>query len=92
VVALDPVVGVLVGAVPCRWQQRLQHARVDRRLIGGDLNRRDLGRADRRSAELEQGLGGGFSCQQSHGSDTVTANATVPPPFCLVVDGVDFHI
>ena len=44
------------------------------------------------SAEREQGLGGGFSCQQSHGSDTVTANATVPPPFCLVVDGVDFHI
>jgi hypothetical protein len=33
VVALDPVVGVLVGAVPCRWQQRLQHAWVDRRLI-----------------------------------------------------------
>jgi hypothetical protein len=29
-------------------------------------------------AERKRGLGGGISCQQSHGSDTTTANATVP--------------
>src|SRR6266511_927470 len=46
VVALDPVVGVAVGAVPRRWQQLLQHGRVHRRLIGGDLDGRDFGRAD----------------------------------------------
>ena len=47
-VALNPVVGVRVGAMPCRWQQLLQRARVDRYLIGGDLDRRDLwSRADR---------------------------------------------
>jgi len=45
VVALDPVVGVLVGAVPCRWQQRLQHPWVDWRMIGGDFGRRDLSTA-----------------------------------------------
>jgi hypothetical protein len=38
-VALDPVVGVLISAVPCRWQQRLQHPWVDRCLIGCDLGR-----------------------------------------------------
>jgi len=38
----------------------------------------ETGEGGARSAEREQGLGGGFSCQQSHGSDTVTANATVP--------------
>jgi hypothetical protein len=46
VVALDPVVGVLVGAVPCRRQQLLHHGRIDRRLVGGDLDGRDLDRAD----------------------------------------------
>jgi hypothetical protein len=44
-VGLDPVVGVLVGAMPCKWQL-LQHGRVDRRPIGGDLDGPDLGRAD----------------------------------------------
>jgi hypothetical protein len=47
VIALDRVVGELVGAVQCRWHQCLQHARVDRRLIGGDLDWRDLAGADR---------------------------------------------
>src|SRR5918995_4783363 len=46
VVALDPVVGVAVGAVPRRWQQLVQYGRVHRRLIGGDLDGRDLGHAD----------------------------------------------
>ena len=35
---------------PCRarrWQQSLQHRQVHRRLIGGDLDRCDLGRPDR---------------------------------------------
>jgi hypothetical protein len=44
-VGLDPVVGVLVGAMPCKWQL-LQHGRVDRRPIGGDLDGPDLARAD----------------------------------------------
>jgi hypothetical protein len=39
VVTLNPVVAVLLGAVPCRWQQRVQDGRVDRRLIGCDLDR-----------------------------------------------------
>jgi hypothetical protein len=55
VVALDPVVGVPVSAVPGRGQQRLQHGRVDRRLVGGDLGGHDLGRADRL---LEESAGG----------------------------------
>jgi hypothetical protein len=38
VVALNAVVGMAVGAVPCRWQQALQHGRVHRCLIGGDLD------------------------------------------------------
>jgi hypothetical protein len=37
VVALEAVVGVAVGTVPGRWQQFLQHAQVDRCLIGCDL-------------------------------------------------------
>jgi hypothetical protein len=39
VVALDAVVGVAVGTMPRRRQQLLQHGRVHRRLIGGDLGR-----------------------------------------------------
>ena len=47
VIGLDVVVGVPLRAVPGRWQQSLQHRRVHRRLIGGDLDRCDLGRPDR---------------------------------------------
>jgi len=54
VVALDPVVGVLVGAVPCRWQQVLQHGRVHRRLSSDCLGGRDLGHVDR---SLEEPMG-----------------------------------
>jgi len=57
VICLDPVVGVLVGAMPCRRQQFPQHGRVDRRLIGGDLDGRDLGRADGLVEEPTGGLG-----------------------------------
>jgi len=53
-VRLDSVVGVAVSAVPGCWQQLLQHSRVDRRLIGGDLDRHDLGRAD---GPLEEPVG-----------------------------------
>jgi len=35
---LDPVVGVLVGAVPCRREQRVQHRRVHRGPVGCDLD------------------------------------------------------
>jgi len=45
-------------SVRCRrWQQVLQHGRVDRRLIGGDLDGRDLGRADGLVEEPTGGLG-----------------------------------
>ena len=46
-----------VGAVPCRRQQFLQHGRVDRRLIGGDLDGPDSGRADGLIEEPTGGLG-----------------------------------
>ena len=45
-VGLDPIVGVPLGAVPRRWEQLLQHDRVGRCLVGDDLDRLDLGRAD----------------------------------------------
>ena len=45
-IGLDPVVGVSVGAMPCKWQQLLQYRRVHRRPIGGDLGGPELGRAD----------------------------------------------
>jgi hypothetical protein len=54
VVALHPIVGVPVGTVPGRRQQVLQQGRVHRRLIGGDLGRRDLRRIDR---PFEEALG-----------------------------------
>jgi hypothetical protein len=63
VVALDPVIGVPVDAVPRHRQEIFQHRRVHGRLIGGDLDGRDLGRADR---------------PQSRWSKAVTANATAP--------------
>jgi hypothetical protein len=46
VVGLDVVVGIPIGAMPGRRHQLLQHARVHRRLVGCDLDRRALGRAD----------------------------------------------
>jgi hypothetical protein len=54
-VALDAVVGVAVGTMPCRWQQLLQHRRIQPRLIGGDLGGGDLGRAN---GPLEEPPGG----------------------------------
>jgi hypothetical protein len=56
-VTLDAVIGVPVGAVPRRWQQLLQHRRIHRRLIGHDLDRRDLGQADGPLEEPAGGLG-----------------------------------
>jgi hypothetical protein len=55
VVALDAVVGVADGATPRCRQPLLQHRRVHRRLIGGDLDRIDLGCANR---PLEEPVGG----------------------------------
>src|SRR5829696_9037542 len=57
VIALDPVVGVPISAVPGCWQQVLQHGRVDRRLIGGDLDGRDPGRVNGLVEEPTGGLG-----------------------------------
>jgi hypothetical protein len=43
VIRLDPVVAVSLGDVPRCRQQFVQHAKVGRRLVGGDLERpRDL--------------------------------------------------
>jgi len=47
VVALDAVVGVLVGPMPRRRQQVIEHRRIRRCPVGGDLDRQDPGRADR---------------------------------------------
>jgi hypothetical protein len=56
VVALDVVVGVLLGAVPGRREQLVQHDRVGRRLVGDHFHGRDLGPAD---GLLEEPPGGG---------------------------------
>jgi hypothetical protein len=54
VICLEAVIGVPIGAVPCRWQQSSK-GRVDRRLIGCDG--RDPGRADGPLEEPPGGLG-----------------------------------
>jgi hypothetical protein len=46
VIGFEPVVGVLLGAIPGRGRQLVEHLRVHRRLVGDDLDRRDFGRAD----------------------------------------------
>jgi hypothetical protein len=46
VICLDAIVLILLAAMPCRWQQLLQHARVDRCLVGGDLAGRHLRHVD----------------------------------------------
>jgi hypothetical protein len=45
VIGLDLVVGLLLGAVPCRWEQVVHDDRVRRSPIGNHLSRRDHGRA-----------------------------------------------
>ena len=45
-ISLKPVIAILLSPVPRRRQQRVQDGRIRRRLVGGDLHRRDLGRAD----------------------------------------------
>lgn len=62
-VALDPVVGALLGAVPRHRQQLLQHGRIHRRLIGDDLDGRDPGCAD---SPFEQPAGRGRVPPQGH--------------------------
>src|SRR5215207_3465691 len=47
VIAFDPVIGVSVGAMPGRGQQFLQHDRGGGCLVGDDLHRGDLRRAER---------------------------------------------
>jgi hypothetical protein len=46
VIGLDPVVGVLLGAVPGRRQQVLQHDREGCRSVGSDLHCHHLGGVD----------------------------------------------
>ena len=57
VIGLDPVVAVLLGAVPRRRQEFLLHGRVHRRLIGDNLDRRDLRGTDRSVEEPTGSLG-----------------------------------
>jgi hypothetical protein len=45
-IAVDVVVGVPIGAVPRRCQQLLHNRRIPKRLVGDNLGRRDLGRAN----------------------------------------------
>jgi hypothetical protein len=42
VIRLDPVVGVPVGSMPCRWEQFVQHDRVCRCSVGDNLHRGHL--------------------------------------------------
>ncbi len=46
VICLNPVIAILLGAVPRRRQQLIQDGQIRRRLVGGALHRRDLCRAD----------------------------------------------
>jgi hypothetical protein len=46
VISYNAVVAMLLYAVPRRRQQLFQDGRIRRRLVGGDLHRRDLGRPD----------------------------------------------
>jgi hypothetical protein len=46
VVAFDAVVGVLVGPMPRRCQQLIEHRRIRRCPVGGDLDRHDPRRVD----------------------------------------------
>ena len=46
VVAFDAVVGVLVGPMPRRRQQVIEHRRIRRCPVGGDLDRHDPRRVD----------------------------------------------
>jgi hypothetical protein len=52
VIAFDVVVGVLLRAMPHDREHLIQHDRVGRRLVGDDLHRCHLGRADGLLEEL----------------------------------------
>jgi len=54
-IGLDSVVGVLIGAVPGRRQQLLEHRRVRRGPVGDHLDRHHLRRADRPLEEPTSG-------------------------------------
>jgi hypothetical protein len=56
VVGLDTVVGVSVGAMPGRRQQRLQHCRVHLRIVGAHLDWHNPHRADGALEEPADGL------------------------------------
>jgi hypothetical protein len=45
-VGLEPIVRVLIGTVPGRWRHLVEHRRIHRRLVGDDLDRGHLRRAD----------------------------------------------
>jgi hypothetical protein len=57
VVALDPIVGAPVGAVPRRYQPLLQHHRIGRCSVGDDLGGPNLGRAGGLAEEPAGGTG-----------------------------------
>src|SRR5262245_55939784 len=57
VVAPDARVGGVVGTMPGGRHQLLEHAWVHRRVVGDDLDRDDLGGADRPPEELAGRLG-----------------------------------
>jgi hypothetical protein len=57
VTRLDTLVGMLVGSMPGCRRQLPQHTGVGRRVVGDDLNRSDLGGADRPPEQLAGSLG-----------------------------------
>jgi hypothetical protein len=50
VIGLKSVVGVLLGAVPGRLEQVVQHRQVGQGAVSDNLDRSDLGRPDGRSS------------------------------------------
>ena len=57
VVGLEQVVGVDLCVVPGSWDQLIDHPGVDPVPVGGDLDGRDPGPADRPVEEVVGGLG-----------------------------------
>jgi transposase len=54
-IGLDPVVGVLLGSMPRRWEELLQHGRVRRSPVGDNLDRHHLRRTNRPLEEPASG-------------------------------------
>src|SRR5215207_5713006 len=82
VISLNAAVAVLLSAMPGRRQQLLQDGRVRRRLVGGDLHWRDLGRPDGLFKEPagRHGVPAGEDEHVDDLAELVDRTVDVPPP------------